>query len=264
VNDPRFFNAKEIDVLLNLSFASDTTWVIIIGSLNDKIIAMVNDLFKDDPQVKVKGYNNGCDLLVAVAKDLPDLIIIDENLPGIPIREIVGCIRRTEFLKDVKILYNLESHNSIVEQDIEIDDFLDLKELDKINIVQKLSSLVYKSTTHQDTRKKPKLERKWPRINVNIGARIEVLNHQNVFSYDYGSAKIENISREGAYISQIQLKNGSFPSGVFYVRLITDQSPLKDWKADSIVVSADENDSAHLKFVDISKADKKKITDIFE
>jgi hypothetical protein len=264
VNNSRLFNVREIDMLLNLSLSADTNWEIIIGTLNEKMIFLIRDLFMDDPQVKIKSYTNGCDLLVGVVKELPDLVIIDEKLPGIPFKELVGCIKRTEFLNDVKIFCNLSSTSSVIERGCEVDDFITLENLDKIYISRKLNSLLYKSTTHHDKRIEPKSERKWPRINLNIGARIEVLDPFDAVRYDYGNAKIENISREGAYITQIRLKNGFFPSGVFHVRLQVNQTPLKDWKADSLVIRANENDSVGLKFVNISRENKDKIMDYFE
>jgi hypothetical protein len=264
MNNFDFCNNKEIDVICDISFSEKTYWEIFIGSSWEKLISFVDDLFIYDQCVKVKKFTNGCDLLVAVVNEIPDLVIIDENLPGVPLIEFMNCIKRTESLKDIKLFCILESCSSSIEKTCKFDYFIKSENLDQVNIARKLNSLIYKSTIHRDKRTEPGQIRKWPRINMNIGTRVEIFNPLDGSKYAYGTAKIKNISREGACISQIQLNNGILPSSVFNVRLRANEHPLNDWKADSLVIRAEEDNSARLKFINISKEDKNKIMDYFE
>ena len=79
----------------------------------------------------------------------------------------------------------------------------------------------------------------------------------------HGKAIMENISRGGAYISKIKLENGKIFDETFKIRLKVDQPLLKKWKADAIFISSKANDSAGIKFVNISKNDQIKIAKLF-
>jgi hypothetical protein len=254
---------REIDMLLNLSLSADTNWGILIGSSSEELIDLVRNLFIDDPQVSIKSFGNTCDLLVALVRDVPDLVIIDDNLPVSSVKEVVRCIKRTEFLKDIKIFYNLTS-SFASENGLDVDAYITQENLDRIYISRKLNSLLYTSTAHRDKRVVTKLERKWPRINLELDARIEVIDIVNSTRLDSGTAVIKNLSISGACISQIQLKKGCLPAGVFSVRLQVNRPPLKDWRADTQVARANGNDCAGLKFVSISKENKNKIMEFFE
>ena len=258
-----FLNPEELDVLLDFSVSSDTNWAIIVGSQNTELVTLVKDIFKDDPQVKIEGFNHGCDLLVAVAREFPDLVVIDHNIPGILYTDIVQCVRRFSDLNDIKMFCVIDPATP-VDQRCRKDDFISIDSLDKIYISRKLNSHLYLSSTHKNRRFQPQKERRWPRISLNINARIEILDPVNNSRYDYGDAQIVNLSRDGACISKIKLKNGRIPDGTFHVRLRVNQPPLDDWKADSLVIRMDNGYSAGLKFVDISNQNKSKIMDIFE
>jgi hypothetical protein len=262
--DMNNFNDREIDILLNLSISSDTNWEIVICSSNEWLLALVSDLFIDDPQVSIKSCGNICDLIITLATDVPDLLIIDDKLPSASVKELVNCIRRTEFLKKIKIFYNLTSPPSIVEKVLEVDEYFSQDNLDKIYISRKLNSRLYQSTTHHDKRVLNKLERIWPRINLEVDARIEVLENVYSIGLDYGTALIKNISFGGAGISKIQLKKGRLPAGDCYIRLQVNKPLLESWTADSKIIRANGHDVAGLKFVNISKNNKYKILDLFE
>lgn len=264
MDNSHFLNSQEIDVLLNFSVSADTNWEVIVGSPTDELVTLVKDIFKDDTQVKINGCNDGCDLLVSVARELPDLVVIDERIPGINYIDIINCIRRSEDLKDIKIFCNMCSDTPVIDKGCQIDDFISIDCIDKIYISRKLNSCLYLSSTHKNNRFKPQKERRWPRISLNIDARIEILDPIHNARYDYGDAQITNLSRDGACISKIKLKKGRIPEGDFHVRLRVNQPPLEDWKADSLVIRMDNGSSAGLKFVDISKQDKIKIMNFFD
>jgi hypothetical protein len=262
--DYSYFNGKEIDMLLGLSKSADTNWEIVIGSSNEALIALVRNLFIDDPQVSIKSFSIISDFLVALARDIPDLVILDDHLPVSSIKEVVNCIKRTEFLKDIKIFYNLTSSGSPMENGLEVDEYFSQDNLDKIYISRKLNSLLYKSAIHHDKRVVNKQERKWPRYNLEENARIEIVDNNNSTRWDYGTAQIKDISCGGAGISHIRLKKGRLPAGDFSIRLQINKPSLENWTADSRVIRANGENTAGLTFVNISKENKYKILDFFE
>jgi hypothetical protein len=263
LNNHEFLKPEDVQILLELSASADSNWEIVVASPEEALLSTIKDIFVDDYLVKVKGVQNGCDFLVMCAREMPDLVILDEALSDIPLGEIVKCIRRTPSLKDIKVLCNL---NTIAPSEMEpygVDDLITPDKCEKIHLSRKVNSLLYTSTLHHNRRQKPNHERRWPRIDLNIKTRIEVIDSISSIRYDNGEAIIENISREGAYITQIQLKKGVIPEGTFQIRLRVNQHPLPDWKAESVVMRVGEN-AVGVKFENISKEDTEKIMDIFE
>jgi hypothetical protein len=262
--DNSYFNGRENDMPLGLSKAADSNWEIVIGSSNEALIALVRNLFIDDPQVSIKSFCNISDFLVALARDIPDLVIIDDNHPVSSVKDVVSCIKRTDFLKDIRIFYNLTSSGSPMEKGLDVDEYFYQDNLDKIYISRKLNSLLYKSATHHDKRVVNKFERRWPRYNLEEDARIEIVDNNNSIRWDYGTAQIKDISCGGAGISHIRLKKGRLPAGDFSIRLQINKPSLENWTADSKVIRANGENNAGLTFINISKENKYKILDFFE
>jgi len=263
VSARRILKPDEVQILLTLSTSTDSNWEVIVASPDEQLFSLIKDIFVDDPLVKVASVQNGCDFLVTCAREIPDLVIIDEALPDIPFGEIVRCIKRNTFLKNIKVFCNL---NTIAPSEIDFsgaDDFISPDNYEKIYISRKVNSLLYRSTTHRDMRTKPQRERRWPRINLNINVRIEVFDTFGPVRYDHGEAQLENISRDGAYITKIQLNKGRIPEGTFCIRLRANKPPLKDWQADAVVIRV-ENRTAGLNFQNISKEDKKKVMEMYD
>jgi len=264
VDNTHYISPDEIDVVVDLSIHENTNWEIIVGSPDLELVSFIKDIFKDDPQVSVKSFQSGCDLLVAMSKDIPDIVVIDEKIQDIIFTDVLSCIKRTPDFKDIYVYCNSDSNLTFTDSSYHVCNFISLDKKNRTNILRKFNSQLYLSTTHKTRRLQPEKERKWPRIDLNLSARIEIIDPTNNARYDYGDAQITNLSREGACISRIKLNKGRIPGDIFHIRLRVNQPPLEDWKADSKVIRMDNGTAAGLKFVDISKQDKNKIMNIFD
>ncbi len=250
--------------LPDFSAVSDSNWEVVVGSSDEELVALVKGIFIDDPQVSVKSFSDGCDLLICVARDIPDIVVLDDHLTGVSCRDIIRSIRRTDELRDIGIFCTLPSGAHGIDPECGMDCFVSINGLDKITATRTLNSRLYRSSIHSDRRRPPRRERRWPRVSLDVTARIEVLDPVYDIRYDAGIAQIVDLSREGAGIAKIRLKKRRIPDGAFCIRLRANHPPLEDWKADSMVARMNNGTSAGLKFVDISRQDIGKIMQLFE
>ena len=142
-------------------------------------------------------------------------------------------------------------------------DYFNKYVLDKVYLLRKIHTLLY---TNEPGIKGygPYRERRWPRTKLNIAAKIEIFNVSDPSQFDEGEAIVENISRSGAYISRIKLDKGIVPDESFTVRVKIDQPPLENWKAESAFMRLKCNESAGVKFINISTQNQLKIAGLFE
>jgi hypothetical protein len=212
----------------------------------------------------VSRFRNGCDLLVSVARDIPDLVILDEDIEGVSREAIIQCLSGREELRDICLFRTISSGSSGTGPESTPDRCISLNWRDRNNTARALNSCLYRSTVHRDRRLPPRKERRWPRISLDVTARIEIMDPVFDVRYDSGVAQIVDLSREGAGIARIRLKKRHIPDGAFCIRLRANHPPLENWKADSMVTRMDNSISAGLKFLDISRQDIGKIMELFD
>jgi len=104
-------------------------------------------------------------------------------------------------------------------------------------------------------------QRRYPRVGVNLPARIQVYRLSAPRLRDPGWATVKNISCGGAYLSQLRLEKEYIPAEPFRFLLEVNQSPLENWWAHCKVVRLESNGSlaAGVQFVRLSKANLKAI-----
>lgn len=254
---------EDLQILLEMTAVADANWEVIIASQDTSLLSFIVQLFADDSAVKVRNIENGCDFMVACAREIPDLVILDTTILSCSAVDMLQCFRRNQCLKDVRVLCYATPDQSEILFQSGADDVITNESFDKVYLSRKMNSLLYRSSLHKKRRLKPEQERRWPRISLNVKTRIEVFDPSGPLRFDNGEARIENISCGGAYLSNIVLKHGSLPEESVLFRLRVNEKPLEDWKADSLVVRH-EKDAAGVKYVSIAKEEKNKIIDLFE
>ncbi len=261
VDKPRFLTHEELEILLDVRASVDANWEVVVVSKDTRLPLLIRDIFADDPQVNVKHVTNPCDFLVTCTRDLPDIAVVEEGFEDVTWSEVLQYIKNTDGLKEIKMFYSIASEAGHIHWNR---DELILKDnLDKTYLARKINSFLYTSSTHQESRPGHRGERRWPRIHLNIDTRIEVIDPDSSVRCDYGEARIDNISREGAFISHIRLKRGQTPEGMYRLRLRVNTPPLEDWKADTMVVRTDSG-AAGVKFLDLSREDKSKVMELYD
>ena len=259
----RFLSSEQMSMLLDFTISTENKWVIILATCDEELLSRVQNSFSDDEKVKIEWVRFGCDALVLCSRKSPDLLIIDEEIPDISCEEVIRCVKRMEELKDIRVLCCLKSKGNVIYPDWGANDYFTKYFPDKVYFLRKVNALLY-TAEPGITDRGLYHERRWPRTTLNITAKIEMFNVSDSSQVDKGEAVVENISRSGACISQIKLGKGIIPDETFMVRVIIDQPPLKNWKADSAFTRLKCDESAGVKFINISTHDQLKIDGLFE
>ena len=260
-------SSEKAELLLDLSLSAESNWEILITTGDKYFLSTIKNLLSGDEQIKIENVKFGCDALIACAKKIPDLLIIDEELPDIPSEMVITCLKRSDELKKIKILYCLKSSKTNAISDLGADDYINKVDIEKSCFLKKVNSLLYTSSLHSyhpPTEHGLYHERKWPRTTLSISAKVEMVMVSDPNQVDHGEAILENISRGGAFLSRIKLPKGLIPYETYYVRLKVDQPPLKDWKADSIIVRFNPRGPTGVEFLNISPKDQMQIAKLFK
>ena len=98
--------------------------------------------------------------------------------------------------------------------------------------------------------------RRWPRLRLNLPAKIRVYRLRKPQGRDLGKATVENISQGGAFLSGIETDKRELPCEPFQISMDVDQEPLRHWRADCKIARLMSNGSiaAGVQFVRISKS----------
>lgn len=258
----RFLNNKEVDLLLDFSLSSESEWNIMVCTLDDILYNKINELLSDE-KIKLQREFSGCDTIVMCVKNIPDLLIIDEEINDIPAEKIIKCLKKYDGLNKIKILCSLKDAKKNEISDYGADDYFVKYNLDKVYLYKKVNSLLYVSEPVSKSTKMKFKERRWPRTVINITAKIEVVNEENPEKVVEGEATVVDISRNGAFLSDIKFKSGEKFDKSFKLRLKINQPPLKHLNAESVIVWCKSDESSGVKFTEISKKDQLKIESLF-
>ena len=125
-------------------------------------------------------------------------------------------------------------------------------------MTRKLNTLLFSSN------QVPALKRRWPRIDVDIPAQLQVFSTSDPIHCINGQAQVKNISSTGAFLAEISLEETLNPQDAYRVLLKIDQPPLSNWMAESILLHVSQDNTAGLKFINLSKQNRLKMANMFE
>ncbi len=240
---------------------------VLIVTADRGLISHLQETFSTDKRIMLKTAEFGCDALIMCARESPDALIIDENLPDIPSAEVIKSLRRSEEHKVLKIICLSDTDNKIL-LECGADECL---EKDKIERLREESLAVKAYSLLDLAEKRPAVaqafghERRWPRKEIDLPASINFYPLKGPRQHNPGVARVKNISQGGAFVSRIHLERGIIPGEAFRAFLKIDHQPLSHWMARSKVVRLQANGflEAGVQFVKISKQNLEKITEIF-
>lgn len=264
MENDKFMSPEEVELLLNFTLSTETTWEILVGTFDTELISKIRSIFSDDDQVTVNSVPSGCDVLVQCALRNPDVLIIDQGLQDVSCVDVIGCLKRNDSLRNIQILCSLKEDIDAEFPDWGANDYFKKYDLEKIYLSRKVNSLLYSAKPLKKNETKELKERRWPRTKLKVVAKVEMISMTDSSQFAHGEAVLEDISRSGAMLTNINLENGTIPEETFKIKLNVDQPLLKDWKADGLIVRCKATDSAGVKFVAISKDDQLKIAQLFD
>ena len=234
---------------------------ILLGTSDERIATLVEKIFWGDERINVERVAFGCDVLMKCSKEPPALLVIDEELPDIPTEKVIKSLRRMKEQKDLKIFCCFQTLKTNRSPDWGADEALAKEALNQDDLANKLYSFL------DLPQKGPKInqlfehKRRYPRIAVNLPAKMRVYSLSAPHLRDFGRATVENISCGGAYLSQLHFEKGYIPAEPFRFLLEVNQAPLKNWRAHCKVLRLQSNGSlaVGVQFVRLSKANLKTI-----
>ena len=251
-----FLTNEDMELLTDSSLQSESRWEILLGSSDEELCYSLTELFDDDERIDVTVVTNGCDALVACSQFLPHLIIIDEDLPDISSLEVIKCIKRWNDFKDIVVLLATTTEIDEESEKELVKNYFLKTDIDKTYLSRKISAYLFSS----DHVSPPK--RRWSRRDVNIRAKLILTGPAGSEKIIHGDTTIKNISRTGAYLSDIRFDSDIQKIETYKILLKIDKAPLTDWEADSVIINLKEDKSAGLKFLSISKKNQLKISSI--
>ena len=141
-----------------------------------------------------------------------------------------------------------------------IDECLTKDSLDEATLSEKACQILNILEESQESTQFEHMRRS-PRLDLNVPARIAVYPLTNPRQASSGRATVRNLSREGAFLSPIQLDSGTMPGEPFRISMRIEEGPLSDFKADCRVVRLQSNGSlmAGIQFVSIPEPSADKI-----
>ena len=246
--------AEDMALLTDPSFSSEDRWEILLGSSDENLCKAIERLYCDDDRVDVTVVKSGCDTLVVCSQNFPHLIIVDEDIPDIPCSEVIKCIKRRDEFRDILVLCAVKSEyeNDSVNQDA--DDFFLKADIDDTYLSRKINTHLFASD-HVTPQK-----RRWSRKDVNFYAKLELSGVSNPNSIISGEARVKNISRTGAFLADIKFESDPDEEETYNVILKINHPPLTEWEAESVLMHLYENNTAGLKFINISKKNHLKLS----
>ena len=217
----------------------------------------------EDDRLDIMRANFATDALITCSKDHPDLMLIDEQVSDIQFPDMVKSLRRAEELEGMRIVCVAGSNAQVEFLKWGADEILPRTE--ETPDIQKM---VYSMLEMPVTAASPSLfdheRRRHPRLELKLPANIAVYRNSAPRVQEPGRATLENLSCDGAMLTNIELDAGVIPGEPFRFVVEIDQAPLKKWKAHCRVVRLNANGKlqAGLQFAKISKANLKKVESI--
>lgn len=256
---------RQFNIPLN-GLEKTATKNLLISSDDEKMQYLAHEAFGGDNRIKVSTVSSGYDALIACSKTPPDLFIIDNELSDISCAEAIKSLKRQDENAEMKILCCLKTHDVDTASNIDADDYLAKDTVESEILAEKALNLLNIVSDSPAKGERFDHKRRFPRIPVNLPADLELYRVNNPEIVEEGNAKVDNISMGGAYLSQINLTQGSIPSDSFSFLLGIDQPRLKDWEAECKIVRLKVNGAltAGIQFINVSQENKNKISSLIE
>lgn len=238
---------------------------VLVGSSDERFISFVQKSLASDQRLHLETVHFGSDVLLQQAKEKPDLLIIDDELPDIPGADVIKSLRRTEPAAASKILFGMKGQKIKQGVDLEADEAFSKDGPERIEFTQKVYRLLdipeelpKETTTFQHIRR-------WPRLAVNLPVEVGVYSMRAPLKRESGKAVMENVSFGGAYLSQLQMDQSKLPGEPFRLLLQVKRSPLENMRVHCKVIRLQSNGSISvgLQFIKLSKASRGMIESVY-
>ena len=260
----RLLSDEEVKVLLDFSQASETKWRLMIASSDLSLYRQLTAVFADDRNVSITRADNVPDAMLRLPVQMPHVLVLDEELREISPRDIIRSIKTHDDFRDLQIFLSLKEGARTEMPDWGVDDYIIGGDTDRIYISRKVMSLLGADSAREPADKPRFYERRWPRTQIDVPADLEFINNESDKLHARGSAIIQDISRSGAHLTDIDPPHRFVLGKNYTIRMRVSDPPLRDLMTDTTLVRLGSDRTAGLKFVNISKDDQMLIAGIFD
>lgn len=194
---------------------------LLAAGADDSDVKILESLVSGDVELEVRSVRKGSEACGIAFQWRPDLIVVDTKLADMDGRDAVRCLRNLPPLKQTKIVLSSGPTVRVTKQE--------LRELginqhwrrpwQPKNLAGKLHDLLGIQPAAEAKPVPFQHRRRWPRITADWPANLKIaLKGQPRISGD-GVATVRNISRGGAFLSDIRLDPGGLPTVPFTIEM---------------------------------------------
>src|SRR5512139_3437413 len=84
---------------------------VLLASADENLLSLLQGAFSGDARIEIKRVTYGGDVLTQCSREKPDLLILDQDLPDLPCREVVKALRRAEGTREVPVLCHSKAND---------------------------------------------------------------------------------------------------------------------------------------------------------
>jgi len=236
---------------------------IVVATGMRELRGMVHAAAQEDDRIRVDTVAHGADTLIACSRDVPDLLVIGDDLTDLHATQVIQSLRRREELRSMKVLCCL--HDTPEDEAAAWGGDAQLSIANGRNTADKIKAAIFdllgigKSSRHAAGPNT--YQRRWPRHAVRLQSEVGLFPLSNPDDITWGRATVQNISRGGAYLADMRFRRPTLPAEPFRMLLRVQNSPIGDVETRCQVLRLASNGalSAGVKFEDLPHEAEEKI-----
>jgi len=230
---------------------------ILVATSHNALAGQMRRIADIPPQLAMTYTPFGADALIACSRSCPDLLVMDGHLNDIDCANMIAALKRQDVTRALKILCfqdppsTADGADTIYIPGIDRMDDKDIRE--HLNRILNLTDAVAASEPHG--------RRRWKRHPVSIPTRIGIYPSRSPRQRYWGKAVIENISRGGAFLNEIEMDEGMLTAAPFRMVVQSDHHPLENWQANCQItrLCSNEHVSAGVQFLRLPEENRNQL-----
>jgi len=190
---------------------------ILVATTDESHEEMIKSVLAPDTEIEVRPVHSGAAVCGVAFQWRPDLIVIDANLPDMDGRDVIRCLRNLPPLKQTKVVLSSDPDLDVTKTEIAELSLSDhwIAPWDPGTLSAKLHHLLGIGPAAEPSPAFFQHKRKHPRVPANWPAALKLSVKGQAKPAAAGAATVRNLSRGGAFLSDIRLSRGSLPAQPF-------------------------------------------------
>ncbi|MBN1556952.1 MAG: helix-turn-helix domain-containing protein [Lentisphaerae bacterium] len=237
------------------------TFRIVLGAPPGRLRERIDSIVHDDDRLRLDRAASGADVLVACGTERPDLVVLDAALDDMPPERVIRTLKARAGRRPYRILCGGPAGALPPLRRAGADAAVDTVHGSAAALSNVLYTLLDLPASPPPANRPMTYQRRWSRLPVAFNARVRVTPDDTPGHAQGGTARVSDLSRGGARLTDIRMDAGTLPAKPFRLILEIDEPALPAWKAVCRVVRLGSRGNLDLavQFDSISDADRAKI-----